>query len=39
MYEIPGRDDVISCVINEDVVLNKQAPKLILRGESGLAAS
>ena len=38
MYEIPGRDDVISCVINEDVVLNKQAPKLILRGESGLAA-
>ena len=39
MYEIPGRDDVISCVINEDAVLNKQAPKLILRGESGLAAS
>ena len=39
MYEIPGRDYVISCVINEDVVLNKQAPKLILRGESGLAAS
>ena len=39
MYEIPGRDDVISCVINEDVVLNKQAPKLVLRGESGLAAS
>ena len=39
MYEIPGRDDVISCVINQDVVLNKQAPKLILRGESGLAAS
>jgi len=26
-------------VINEDAVLNKQAPKLILRGESGLAAS
>ena len=39
MYEIPGRDDVISCVINEDVVLDKQAPKLVLRGESGLAAS
>ena len=39
MYEIPGRDDVISCVINEDVVLNKQGPKLVLRGESGLAAS
>ena len=39
MYEIPGRNDVISCVINEDVVLNKQAPKLVLRGESGLAAS
>jgi len=39
MYEIPGRDDVISCVINEDVVLQTEPPKLILRGESGLAAS
>ena len=37
--EIPGRDDVISCVINEDVVLKTEPPKLILRGESGLAAS
>lgn len=39
MYEIPGRDDVISCVINEEVVLKTEPPKLILRGESGLAAS
>ena len=39
MYEIPGRDDIISCVINEDVVLKTEPPKLILRGESGLAAS
>ncbi len=39
MYEIPGRDDVISCVINKDVVLKTKPPKLILRGESGLAAS
>ena len=39
MYEIPGRDDVISCVVNEDVVLKTEPPKLILRGESGLAAS
>ena len=39
MYEIPGRDDVISCVINEDVVLKTEPPKLILRDESGLAAS
>ncbi len=39
MYEIPGRDDVISCMINEDVVLKTEPPKLILRGESGLAAS
>ena len=39
MYEIPGRDDVISCVINKDVVLKTEPPKLILRGESGLAAS
>ena len=39
MYEIPGRDDVITCVINEDVVLKTEPPKLILRGESGLAAS
>ena len=39
MYEIPGRDDVISCVINENVVLKTEPPKLILRGESGLAAS
>ena len=39
MYEIPGRDDVISCVINEDVVLKTEPPKLILRGQSGLAAS
>ena len=34
MYEIPGRDDVISCVINEDVVLKTEPPKLILRGRA-----
>ena len=39
MYEIPGREDVISCVINEDVVHKNEPPKLVLRGESGLAAS
>jgi ATP-dependent Clp protease ATP-binding subunit ClpX len=39
MYEIPGREDVISCVINEDVVHKNESPKLVLRGESGLAAS
>ncbi|KIE48830.1 MAG: ATP-dependent Clp protease ATP-binding subunit ClpX [Acidimicrobiaceae bacterium] len=39
MYDIPGREDVMTCVIDEDVVRNNQAPKLILRGESDLAAS
>jgi len=39
MYDIPGREDVMTCVIDEDVVRNDQAPKLILRGESDLAAS
>ena len=39
MYDLPGREDVISCVINEDVVRNNQPPKLVLRGESGRAAS
>ena len=39
MYDIPGREDVVTCVIDEDVVRNNQAPKLILRGESDLAAS
>ncbi|MBT96208.1 MAG: ATP-dependent Clp protease ATP-binding subunit ClpX [Acidimicrobiaceae bacterium] len=39
MYEIPGREDVISCVINEDVVHKNEPPKLVMRGESGLAAS
>ncbi len=39
MYELPSRDDVLTCVINEDVVRKKMKPELILRGESGLAAS
>ena len=39
MYDIPGREDVVTCVIDEDVVRNNQAPKLILRGESDLAAA
>ena len=39
MYDIPSREDVVTCVINEEVVRNNQPPKLVLRGESGLAAS
>ena len=39
MYDIPGREDVATCVIDEDVVRKNKAPKLILRGESDLAAS
>jgi len=39
MYDIPGREDVVTCVIDEDVVRKNEAPKLILRGESDLAAS
>ena len=39
MYELPSRDDVLTCVINEEVVREKMKPELILRGESGLAAS
>ena len=39
MYDIPGREDVATCVIDEDVVRKNEAPKLILRGESDLAAS
>ena len=39
MYELPSRDDVLTCVINEDVVCKRTQPELTLRGESGLAAS
>jgi len=39
MYDIPGREDVATCVIDEDVVRKNEAPKIILRGESDLAAS
>ena len=39
MYELPSRDDVLTCVVGEDVVRKKAKPELILRGESGLAAS
>ncbi|MEC7844527.1 MAG: ATP-dependent Clp protease ATP-binding subunit ClpX [Actinomycetota bacterium] len=39
MYDIPSREDVVTCVIDEDVVRKNEAPKLILRGESDLAAS
>jgi ATP-dependent Clp protease ATP-binding subunit ClpX len=39
MYDLPSRDDVLTCVISEDVVRKTAPPELILRGESGLAAS
>ena len=29
MYEIPSKDNVKECVINEDVVLNKEEPLLL----------
>ncbi len=39
MYDLPSRDDVIRCVVDESVVRESTPPRLVLRGESGRAAS
>jgi ATP-dependent Clp protease ATP-binding subunit ClpX len=39
MYDLPSRDDVLRCVIDENVVRHRAQPRLVLRGESGRAAS
>ena len=33
MYDLPSRDDVAKCVVDESVVLEKVAPTLVPRGE------
>ncbi len=33
MYDVPGRADVVRCVVDRDVVLKTNGPKLVLRGE------
>jgi len=37
MYDIPSRDDVRECVINEDVVMSREKPILLLEVESETA--
>ena len=32
MYELPSRNDVKKCVVDEKVILERTAPKLILQG-------
>lgn len=39
MYDLPSRDDVMRCVVDETVVRERSEPRLVLRGESGRAAS
>ncbi|MFV2038715.1 MAG: ATP-dependent Clp protease ATP-binding subunit ClpX [Acidimicrobiales bacterium] len=39
MYDLPSREDVARCVVDEDVVNRESAPHLVLRGEGGRAAS
>ncbi|MGI9621891.1 MAG: ATP-dependent Clp protease ATP-binding subunit ClpX, partial [Acidimicrobiales bacterium] len=39
MYDLPSRDDVLRCVVDENVVRERGEPRLVLRGESGRAAS
>ncbi|KGR78674.1 ATP-dependent protease ATP-binding subunit ClpX [Ureibacillus manganicus] len=36
MFELPSRDDIVKCVITEDTILNKKAPKLFLKDGSEL---
>ena len=37
MYDIPSRSDIRECLINEDVVLNKEKPILVFGTISGTA--
>ena len=37
MYDIPSRDDIKECIINEDVVMNREKPILLLETESETA--
>jgi ATP-dependent Clp protease ATP-binding subunit ClpX len=39
MYDLPSRADVERCVVDERVVLDHSAPRLVLRGETDRAAS
>jgi ATP-dependent Clp protease ATP-binding subunit ClpX len=39
MYDLPSRTDVERCVVDERVVLDRSAPRLVLRGETDRAAS
>jgi len=37
MYDIPSRNGIKECIINEDVVMNKEKPILVLESESETA--
>jgi len=39
MYDLPSRDDVTRCVVDESVVRHRADPHLVLRGQGGRAAS
>jgi len=39
MYDLPSRDGVARCVVDEGVVRDGDQPRLVLRGETGRAAS
>lgn len=39
MYEIPGKDDVKECIIDEKVILEGSQPKLVYKTESEKAAT
>ena len=34
MYEIPSRDDVAECIVNEDVIQRGTAPLLVFKQEA-----
>jgi ATP-dependent Clp protease ATP-binding subunit ClpX len=39
MYDLPSRDDVARCVVDDGVVRDGDQPRLVLRDETGRAAS
>ena len=39
MYDLPSRDDVARCVVDDGVVRDGDKPRLVLRDETGRAAS
>ena len=33
MYDLPGRTDVVKCIVDDNVVTERAQPRLVLRGE------